>query len=155
DACLVSTRPRPYFDTPPAEAGRFSVPRRGLRHGSPKGLPGPLSVPGRVLVVVEHQPAVRVRADVGAHRYALAHAPPPQPLQSWLVSAGGTATTRRPAYAALAARMARNCAQLASAMLFAREWFRTRLATCKSSREIVSCRSTRASAVLWWKLRRC
>ena len=29
----------------------------------------------------------------------------PQPLQSWLVYAGGTATTRRPAHAALASRM--------------------------------------------------
>ena len=35
------------IDTPPAQAGRFSVLRRSLRHGSPKSLPGPLYVPGR------------------------------------------------------------------------------------------------------------
>ncbi len=56
------------IDTPPAEAGRFSVLRRSLRHGSPKSLPGPLYVLGRVLVAVQHQPTVRVGADMGTHR---------------------------------------------------------------------------------------
>src|SRR5215831_3633084 len=59
----------------PSLNGRgFSVhPRRHPRE-SPKGLPGPLDVPGRVLVAVEHQPTART--DVGAHAQALAHALP-------------------------------------------------------------------------------
>jgi hypothetical protein len=56
------------------------------------------------------------------------------PLQSWVVYAGGTATTHLPAYAALLVRMVRNAAQPASEMLLAREWLRTMFATCKSSR---------------------
>src|SRR5215469_6928111 len=38
----------------------------------------------------------------------------PHLLQSWLVYAGGTATTRRPAHAALPSRMVRNWAHPAS-----------------------------------------
>src|SRR5258707_4448814 len=72
----------------------------------------------------------------------------PQPLQSWLVHAGGTATTHLPAYAALLVRMVRNCAHPASLMLFARRGFRTRLRTCKSSRESTSYLRTSAQAVL-------
>jgi hypothetical protein len=40
------------FDTPPAKAGRFSVLRRSLRHGSPKALTEPLYILGRVVVSV-------------------------------------------------------------------------------------------------------
>jgi hypothetical protein len=59
--------------------------------------------------------------------------PQPGPEHRWLVNAGGTATTRFPAHAALKARMARNALHLASLMLLARGWFLTILATCKSS----------------------
>src|SRR5215471_19095735 len=62
------------IDTPPAEAGRCSVPRRSLRHDSPKGLPGPLDVSGRMLVAVQHQSTAW--ADMGAHRETRAHALP-------------------------------------------------------------------------------
>jgi hypothetical protein len=58
----------------------------------------------------------------------------PQPLHSWLVEAGYTASTRRPAQAAVAARIARNAAQPASLLLLARGWFRTRWRTGTSSR---------------------
>jgi hypothetical protein len=37
----------------------FSVLRRGQRHASPKGLPGPLYVSGSVMVAVQTRPAVR------------------------------------------------------------------------------------------------
>src|SRR5262249_41953207 len=57
----------------------------------------------------------------------------PQPEQIWLVSAGGTAMARFPAYAALKARMLRNAAQPASWMDLARWWFLSILAVCKSS----------------------
>src|SRR5215813_10008295 len=44
----------------------------------------------------------------------------PQPEHRWLVNAGGTATTERPAHAAVKLRVVRNAAQPASAMLLAR-----------------------------------
>src|SRR5260370_30155175 len=54
----------------PSLKGRgFSVHCPHQRRDSPKGLPGPLNIPGRVLVAVQHQPAVR--ADVGTHTEAL------------------------------------------------------------------------------------
>jgi hypothetical protein len=57
----------------------------------------------------------------------------PHPEHVWLVNAGSTAGTRFPALAALKVRRARNALQPASAMLLAREWVRTRLATRTSS----------------------
>src|SRR5258708_7542539 len=62
----------------------------------------------------------------------------PQALHSCEVNAGGTATTCLPAYAAVPSRIVRNAAQPASEMLLARCWFRTMLATRRSSRELVS-----------------
>ena len=47
------------IDTPPLESGRFSVLRRSLRHGSPKGLPGPFYVLGGVVIAVQAGSAVR------------------------------------------------------------------------------------------------
>ena len=53
------------IDTPPLKSGRFSVLRRSLRHGSPKALPEPFSVPGSVVVPMQARPAHRAR--VPAH----------------------------------------------------------------------------------------
>jgi len=47
------------IDTPPAQAGGFSVLRRSLRHGSPKALPEPFYVPCRVVVPMEAHTALR------------------------------------------------------------------------------------------------
>src|SRR5262249_12731918 len=47
------------LDTPPAEAGRFSVLRRSLRHGSPKPLPKAFYVLGGVVVPMEARAALR------------------------------------------------------------------------------------------------
>src|SRR6185369_8693875 len=99
---------------------------------SAKGLPGPLNIPCRVFVAVHDQPTGR--ADVGTHAQALGHTFPTTAtvlagIGRW---AGGTATTRRPAHAALASRMVRNCVHPASLMRLARWWLRTMLATCKS-----------------------
>src|SRR5262249_5522523 len=44
---------------PPAEAGGFSVLRRGQRHASPKALTEPLSILRRVVIAVEACPTVR------------------------------------------------------------------------------------------------
>jgi hypothetical protein len=57
----------------------------------------------------------------------------PQPEHAWLVEAGGTATTRRPAYAAVKDRMDKNADHPASLMLLARWRFLTMVAVCKSS----------------------
>jgi hypothetical protein len=51
---------------PTAEAGGFSVLRRGQRHASPKGQPGPLYILGGVVVPMQAGPAVR--AGVPADR---------------------------------------------------------------------------------------
>jgi hypothetical protein len=67
----------------------------------------------------------------------------PQPEQSWLVNAGGTATTRVPAHSAVPARRGRNCAPPAAERLVARGWLRTMVATRRSSREMVSYSSLR------------
>src|SRR5262245_14947454 len=108
---------------------------RKLPRESPKDLPGPLHVSGRVLVSVKHE--ATGGAGISAPAQRLGHALPTA-TTVLAVKAGGTATTRRPASAALAARMVRNCAHPASLMLLARWWFRPLLATCKSSREMVS-----------------
>src|SRR5258708_13452504 len=79
----------------------------------------------------------------------------PHPLHSWDVHAGGTATTRRPAYAAVPSRRARNAAHPASESDWASWRVRTLLATRKSSRSIVSAVLSSASAVLCWKSVRC
>ena len=47
---------------PTAQAGDFSVLRGCLRHRSPTGLPGPLSVLGRVVVPMQREAAVRAGA---------------------------------------------------------------------------------------------
>src|SRR6185312_13332151 len=49
------------FDTPPLKSGRFLVLRGGLRHLSPKGLPGPLYVPGGVVVTMQARSAFGAR----------------------------------------------------------------------------------------------
>src|SRR5260221_14493595 len=57
--------------SPCLKARGFSVrPRRHPRE-SPKGLPGPLNIAGRVLVAVQHQSTGG--ADVGAHAQTLGH----------------------------------------------------------------------------------
>src|SRR5262245_26609936 len=57
----------------------------------------------------------------------------PQPEHVWLVNAGLTAITERPAHAALTLRMLKNALQPASETLLARWWFLTMLAVCNSS----------------------
>jgi hypothetical protein len=42
--------------SPCLKARGFSVQRRSYPRDSPKGLPSPLNVSGRVLIAVEHQP---------------------------------------------------------------------------------------------------
>lgn len=131
---------------PTPQGGGFSGYARPIGPRSRvKGLPSPNFLPTssqdiqrRVRVAVQHQPAAR--ADVGPHAERLLH-----PLgaggtvgQDARTGLGGerrgTATTRRPAYAALPSRMVRNAAHPASEIAFARWGFRTRLRTCKSSR---------------------
>src|SRR5260221_12846527 len=107
---------------PPAQAGRCSVLRRSLRHGSPKGQPGPLYVQGGVVVAVQAGPTVRAGMPADGQTST------PQPEPIWLVSAGGTATTERPAHTALKLRMLKNALHPASAIDFARWWFLSRLA---------------------------
>src|SRR5690242_3701452 len=64
---------RKAVDTPPGLKPRgFSVRPRSYRRESPKGLPGPLDIPGRVLVPIENKPAGHT--DMGAHAQALGHA---------------------------------------------------------------------------------
>jgi putative transposase len=59
----------------PSLKGRgFSVPPRRHPHESPKALPAPLDVLGRVQIAVQDQAAVRT--DVGTHRQALVDALP-------------------------------------------------------------------------------
>ena len=57
----------------------------------------------------------------------------PQPEHVWLVNAGGTATTSRPAHAALKARIVRNWDHPASDMDFARRRFFTMVRTGNAS----------------------
>src|SRR5579859_3469333 len=59
---------------PTAKAGGFSVHPRRVSRESPKGLPGPLDIPRRVLVSIENQ--ATIRADVGAHAQRLGYARP-------------------------------------------------------------------------------
>src|SRR5438445_5621963 len=56
--------------------------------------------------------------------------------QVWLVLRGFTAIVTRPASAALAVRMAMNCAHAASLILLAKEWFCTMFLTLSTQ---VSC----------------
>src|SRR2546421_9869024 len=74
--------------------------------------------------------------------------------QVWLVLRGFTATVTRPASAALAVRIAMNCAHAASEIDLAREWFWTMFLTARLSWQMVSYACTRRLAVLWWKSRR-
>jgi hypothetical protein len=64
------------------------------------GLPGPANVLRRILVAVEHQPTVRTDVERWVRTDRLLAARCGQrlpsgntPLESWLVEAGGTATT--------------------------------------------------------------
>ena len=59
---------------PTAKAGGFSVHRRSLRHDSAKGLPGPLDIPRRVLVSIEHE--ATLGTDMGAHAQRFGNARP-------------------------------------------------------------------------------
>ena len=88
------------IDTPHGlKPNGFSVLRRGLRHASPKALPKPLYVLCRV--VVPMQTCAALRAEMPADGQALLRPRTPQPEQVCLVNAGLTATTLRPAHAAL------------------------------------------------------
>src|SRR5262249_39710601 len=89
-------------NTPPAQAGRCSVLRRSLRHGSPKALPEPFYVPGGVVVTV--QACSAIRAGVPADRQAFGDDDATARARL-VVEAGGTATTVCSAHAALALRM--------------------------------------------------
>ena len=63
----VTPRVSWHIDTPPGiNPHGFSVLRRRLRHGSPKGLPGPLYILGGV--VVSMQARATVRAGMPADR---------------------------------------------------------------------------------------
>ena len=80
-AILLQTGPRWFrrsLTLPRLKPGGCSVHRRSYRrsyrHDSPKGLPGPWDVPGRVLVSVED--AATVCADMGTHAQTLGHAHP-------------------------------------------------------------------------------
>jgi hypothetical protein len=66
-AKFVEHAAQPLTLSPPT-ARRFSVRHRSHRHGSLTGLPGPLTISGRVFVAVQHQPAGRtdMRADAQA-----------------------------------------------------------------------------------------
>src|SRR5262249_35093560 len=72
---LTIDPPGESSDTPHRlKAGRFSVHPGRHPLESPKALPAPLNVSGRVLIAVEHQPTGG--ADVGAHAQALLDARP-------------------------------------------------------------------------------
>ena len=119
------------FDTPQGlKPGGFSVLRRGFRYASPMGLPGPFYVLCGVMVPM--QARATVRATMPADGKPLATRTP-QPEHLWLVNAGSTAITFRPAHAALKERMLKNADQPASWIDLARWWFLTMLRTCKSS----------------------
>src|SRR5258706_16218079 len=63
-------RPEKLVTCSPSLKGRgFSVQRPSHRRDSPKGLPGPLDISGRILVAVQHQPTGGT--DMGAHRERL------------------------------------------------------------------------------------
>jgi hypothetical protein len=69
---------------------------------------------------------------VGDHD-AAARVPQPGLEHRWLVEAGGTATTLRPAPATLKERMLKNALHPASLLRFAKRWFVSRWAICTSS----------------------
>ena len=102
------------FGTPTPKGGGFSVLRRSLRHGSPKGLPGPLYVLRRVVVPMQTCPALW--AGMPADGQALLDHAPHSHYSVCEVNAGLTAMTLRPAHAALCVRMMRNAPHPASVM---------------------------------------
>jgi uncharacterized membrane protein len=63
-----------FLDTPPAEARRFSVLRRSLRHGSPKALPKPLYILGGVVVPMQACSAVRAGVPTDGQAFRDDHA---------------------------------------------------------------------------------